>query len=709
MPIVGRVGRGGVFVFLLVLSSCGQQQGATFSSGKSQVIKKIEELQIATAVENLASGAVSAAISADISAQGSEQQSETEHSQVTGRGNNQGYDQGYKKKRTSVNTLSDEAVDEQEARLDEVLSSLNEDAVNEADPCPAVSVPSNEAAEEVWSDALKAFGTCLRELMSDYEAWDTALDYFMIYDDLSVVWNFSDESGAANLPSGLIEKVGMAFAPAVRIAELGLPTFRSAYSDSELVELMAIASKAEQALVSAEARAFLAVAAKRPLLERFSSVNRYGALLKLTDTAGDQNGRATALALAEVVDLGFMALLMMDELPIELLHPYALLAIYPNEGNETEPLDPMAEDPFSAITYARGRLAGGDAWKNGVSRFYKLIRDQDNPAYKVFEPAHGAVRVALMDSGTDMKVYPDLGVFLGSGSRDYGDNDSNPWSPAIGTLAHGSGTLATLLTVVAHEAPEVLRERGLVADMWKVYSNRSVLAGPPFSDGDPWSSRKFSHIDAIIDQVESDGPKPDIVSVSLGFQSAEILKKIGRESLLASSSWLWVMAAGNESRDVTDEDRGCFSDHEGDARPADRILCIGAIRQGIIGDSVTEYTNFGELVDVYAYEAYYPELCPAGTSCSTPAVAAAAAVIKQKFPKLLPEQVKQAIVEAAVEMTLPVAGSGGMSPELTTPVQKVVRVFDPTRQLKRALEIAEKMPKGKIPRWLEQLSDKLYF
>ncbi len=176
----------------------------------------------------------------------------------------------------------------------------------------------------------------------------------------------------------------------------------------------------------------------------------------------------------------------------------------------------------------------------------------------------------------------------------------------------------------------------------------------------------------------------------MGFRMNDALQAVKKPDLLTKTPWLWVMSAGNAGVDLSEEKFECFADVPAEKRKRENILCVGALKRGIITDRIASYSNHGELIDVYAYETY-TELCPAGTSCSTPAISAAAAVLKSKFPALTSAQIRASIVEAADSRTLEVEDE--MASMFGMPLEKrTVKVFDPAsgQMMNRAEEIAKK-------------------
>jgi subtilisin family serine protease len=194
-----------------------------------------------------------------------------------------------------------------------------------------------------------------------------------------------------------------------------------------------------------------------------------------------------------------------------------------------------------------------------------------------------------------------------------------------------------------------------------------------------------------IEAYEAGRVSPHIVSMSLSFPSWSFRNKDGQRDFLKRAPWLWVMAAGNSATDIGLERRTCFGDVPSEYRKDDAILCVGALEKGMTGDRIAHYSNFGTRVDVYAYDSYIRH-CPNGTSCATPAISAAAAVIKAKFPAMTTAQLKQAIVAASVERDLEIAPRPARSPlapaSRPTGVKRRVRVFDPATMIPKALEQA---------------------
>jgi len=336
---------------------------------------------------------------------------------------------------------------------------------------------------------------------------------------------------------------------------------------------------------------------------------------------------------------------------------------------------------------------------------YRSYRDKDQPELPVHPAPHPeAPHVVFVDTGIDWETYPDLGLFMGLGregelsQQDLADGDDNPWVPAVGDLAHGSGVVATLLTVLAQQSPRLLEERKLDIAMWKTASLRSLL-----SNGSNPDLRRFDLRHELSfgmafwnlqsqsrGSIRSGAPQPDIISISASYP---IWSRLGGPSEpldLGKGPWIWVMAAGNSASDLDrGGDQACMGDVPEEKRPGSKLICVGALKKGILRDSIARYSNYGERVDVYAHESA-SGLCPSGTSCSTPAVTAGLTMIKAKYPGLGPELLKRVLIEAASERQV--------EQELRGKKTLVrVRVFDPSTMMNKAYSIAARAARGQWP------------
>ena len=338
---------------------------------------------------------------------------------------------------------------------------------------------------------------------------------------------------------------------------------------------------------------------------------------------------------------------------------------------------------------------------------YATYRDQDNPPLPPRRSARGRGGArGVHGLGPGFRQISRARAFsLGGGgpaelsSYDYSDGDGNALGPSVleDVLSHGTGTTATLLTILSKYAPEVLTSRKLDLAMWKVFSTRGLLADA-FERQADWESRPFRLGEAIVDHVRKagSGPKPDIVSVSLAMNIYAALSDRSFGGIVGQAPWLWVMAAGNDGLDVTrvtgraGAQTGCFDDVPARLRNDARILCVGALVRGEDGETrIAGYSNYGARVDVYAFQSY-DELCPSGTSCATPALTATAAALKATFSTITPEQIKKAIVAAAESRTLEVdratlpdgVGLGG---------PRTVRIFDPATMMDQAMTAARSL------------------
>jgi hypothetical protein len=594
-----------------------------------------------------------------------------------------------------------------------------------ADPCPSVQTPGPTAIESAWLGALQSLGACLRQAMMPYNLANGALAYTKAYsrsvsekplsrmNDVELAEFLQKEM----IPPAVLTGVGADKAPMKS-------KLRSRFEDRELDELVRLAHRVQDRLVKAEAVFDAAVDAHRAVVEHYARLSdRYRVLLALRDTSGDTTGNETASKIAEILGKSGLGVPRdFKSFPVSALHPWTLVAVTPDEGHEADRLNDPLENPFKVVIHAFADLGGPLEMVSRQRKHYAELRDHDNPTMPSHPaPAEGAVRVAVVDTGIDFVKYPELGEFLSSGqggamaSVDYADGDLNPYLPSQGIDSHGSGTSASILTVLSHAAPEVLRARKLDLAMLKANTIRDQLASP-FMGVSSWQNRMAIE-EALITQATDPSVtvKPQIVSISAIFALQKFLKNAGREDAVLNAPWLWVMAAGNAGVPVESSPApACLNDVPREKRVDARIVCVGALKRGILQDKIAGYSDFGDRVDVYAYESYI-NLCPNGTSCSTPAISGAAAAVAARYPELSPERIKEVLVESAEERTLDVdsqgtpaaslagSGSGGalasllefwsngdvpvgapVGPALT----RTVRVLDPLTMMSRVMEVA---------------------
>lgn len=579
-----------------------------------------------------------------------------------------------------------------QASLDDVTSGASATAPATASPCDKLPNPAITAAQTELDAAMTQFGSCLRDLGKDTSTALQALEWFKIYNlpngqrPLSTLTD--DELKAFNKAHvGDFTEEN----PAIVIM------LRSQLSDSDLDEVQALVARYKAALLAAEKNIFTVLDSRSALVSLYAEkLDRYKVLQTIRQLSDkDTTGEATAKAISDIISAENGAVPQdLANFPSNLLNPYAISSVIPDEGMELKPLTLSAENPFQSVLVPLGNLAGDPASDDKTRMVYKLLRDRDNPEFISHPSAESAakapedvVHVAFIDSGIDWVTNPDLGLFLSNNradevsNGDFADGDLNPYVPSVSEWGHGSGTSATLLTIMSHYAPETLKSRSLDLAMWKVFGIREILSGGAGKEVS-WSNRP-SVPNAIVSNIESTGVKPKIVSVSMSFTLSNYLKRKKKEAVLKSAPWLWVMSAGNDAADLDTTAAGagettengqillpaCFSDIAPENRVDSRILCVGAAISGIVNDKIAAYSNYGKRVDVYAYQSYI-DICPNGTSCATPSVAGAAAAIAAKYPKLTPEQIKEVIVAAAEERTLAIGTEDEFEHKLKLPNPK---------------------------------------
>jgi hypothetical protein len=575
-------------------------------------------------------------------------------------------------------SLETPIVEVEEGDEEDAVSVLNEidsaaDSPAQTTPrdfCAQVEDPAEDADDAVYKAAIEAFGTCARRLQSVAAIQYMGIRYFI---------SFKLPEGAPKLSEMEFGQLMGFVGPRIQLINSAIPKaampsaivplMRDTFSDEDLTELMMLYAQRQTYLAELTKILTDSASMKPNLMTHYNDLDRYRLLAALGQYADSDDHLARAMAITSAIR-GRIRVLAQGQLqvfPNALLKPYSILAVIAREGNDDKPLVPRQDNPFMIAAAQLQELQGDPAQVDILLQNYKMVRDvaartsiPDHPL-----PHADAVHVALLDSGIDYLRHRALGTFLGSGragelkSFGYGDNASDPWIPNVGILGHGTGTLSTVLTIMAQQSPDLLRDRKVDMAMWSVRSLEQILGGAPYN-GPTFASRPLAVIDALVDQGEAANDSsvthaiPDIVSISLGFRAYQMLRALGKGELLKSAPWLWVMAAGNSQTDVSRQRFTCLADAPANVRPVDQLLCVGALKK-TEGEElqIASYSNFGDAVDVYAIESY-DRLCPNGTSCSTPAVTGTAAVLKGRFPDLTPQQLKQVITATAQTQTLSV-------------------------------------------------------
>ncbi len=579
--------------------------------------------------------------------------------------------------------------------------------------------PEAQTVEESGPTLSESFGQCAAELFHEPLIIMAFLNHYRSH--TIPIGELTYASAPSSALVDLIEEFQNRFHPELGILSDPIygSTLRSEFKDDELVELLALnqrllrewdTSVNELAQVIQEHEAMLAETLKTP---------RYRAMQLIVEMK-DPTQRATATSLlANLIDTlgGKNRLLELENgaYSAHSIYPFGLISIIPFNQMSKGDIDFKSDDPFNFAKYAQQALMNSMEAVEGRIAIYKAFRDRASEVYKItrVQPDASAVRVAFLDSGIDPIKYNHLGMgaFLSLNepgrvaSYDFSDLDANPYIPEIGWFGHGTLVMGTFLHVLGRTTRSILDQKKLDVGMWKTVSNMNLLGNYDAADSkSTWTSNPYAYMHALRTVIKdtSKRPKPDIVSVSMVTTVNNILAALKEPELIKQAPWLWVMAAGNEARDVTssaadvDGKHGCFTDIPEASRPKDQILCVGAVRAGYGKDYVASYSNFGKDVDVYTYQLFESK-CPRGTSCSTPAIAAAATHLKFLYPTLSPSQLKTALVLASEERELEVDididndRTGFLSvPKLTLEKRKI-HFFDPLTMMDRAEKEALKL------------------
>ena len=439
---------------------------------------------------------------------------------------------------------------------------------------------------------------------------------------------------------------------------------------------------------------------QKDLFESYSNVSRYDVLVKY------------ATAMQPVFDLKWYN------------RDYQMLSLnYPNERNMKDNVFKAASDKLGELyeIYELDKETKGNHFPGGLfafmvdentdieeplsytetpHRLHKYLKNFDKTEdikfilkqYHELKEAHfqipeyiaapDAVRVSVVDSGFNYLLFPEI-MYFNSNSPMYDmiDDDTEVYlTDRYDKATHGVGTSGSLLSLVAHVEPEVINNNMIDLGLIKIFPDISSNVDPKRrNDND------LNVIKALMGKV-------DIVSRSIStyYISEEF------DKALSEIDFLYVIAAGNSGRQIYNDPMkerkeslsSCYTTTEEKYRPKDRILCVGALEKGIIQDAITDYTNVGSHVDVYTYESFL-NLCPNGTSCATPGIAAAATMVKAKYPELSPEQLRLAIVNASTPTEVNITKHPLLA-DLDTDTA-LVPFFDPERDMEKAYIEAEKL------------------
>jgi len=352
--------------------------------------------------------------------------------------------------------------------------------------------------------------------------------------------------------------------------------------------------------------------------------------------------------------------------------------VYPYKKERTPRVIYEEEIQENMFGKTSDEILSSDSYK----AYLALKEAKKTPFKKSNYKAHPrAVKVYFFDDYYNLLEFPELSYFQDKTKNlDLTDGSDSVLAASIIDpytneliVSHGTHTSGSFLSTLARYHPWVLKEKKLDLGLLKAFSDEeSAFYGNPI----------FPHAE-LISYTKLDA---DIVSRST---STEPFDYENDKNELLERKYLEILAAGNknmilDSNDLRDGS-DCYADYPKEYRPSEKILCVGALEEGVIKPRLASYTNFGPFVDVYTYESYN-RMCPNGTSCATPGITAAATLIKAKFPKLTSAQLKKVIVQASIKKE--VFKKAGLDTEK-------VNFFDPTTMMERAYTVAANMLKKK--------------
>lgn len=485
---------------------------------------------------------------------------------------------------------------------------------------------------------------------------------------------------------------------------------RVSYTDLDLDEWIRLTRMRRSLLLRVEIQVMKALEQRRAELEVYSFLDRYRFLLAFQHVGEDPSGKETMDAWKKLLpDAGKRWRFVPSENDQEVLqswiHPFAWASLLPEPGHE---FDGLSEHPFGAIFRERhAGLAMDGPLRATRFALYTKYRNQTPPFLQATPPLDpSAVKVIFAGAGLDfatqsaldgwvdpklsMDFSPDwitLDGTLKQGLNPMGEG-SNPWLPSsVDGFQEETFLVDAFQRALQQEAPDLLKSRLIVPGFWKVGSIKEVLGDPllrPRPAYPLWSSRPAFQ-EAVLKALQSPQEQAPSVWVS-PFESglADLVKRLGNPTILKQARWIWILAAGVQAKVEPLAEEHCFNDLSEEQRPSAQLLCVGTVKPGPLqpngerADVIRSSFYRQKGVEVFAYEGVDGK-CPKRQSCSAAIIAAAASVIRARYPLLSAAQVKESILAASRERTLKVEGGTQMN----------VKFFD-LSSIPRALNAARK-------------------
>jgi len=238
--------------------------------------------------------------------------------------------------------------------------------------------------------------------------------------------------------------------------------------------------------------------------------------------------------------------------------------------------------------------------------------------------------------------------------RNYGNNDVIGFKDKESHGTHVTGISAAL------------RNNGI--GMNGITNNVKIMAIRAVPDGDEYDKDVALAIRYAVDN----GAK--VVNMSFG-KSYSTQKEWVFEAIkyAASKDVLLVHAAGNDAKNIDNEDNYPNDSEDKILEFADNVITVGASTRNFNEDLVARFSNYGKKnVDVFApgLEIYstFPNNTyeiSQGTSMASPQVAGLAALIRSYYPKLKASEVKKIIMDSGIEVPFSVYLPGSNSEKVS--------------------------------------------